>query len=81
MQGVKFLLTTFEGKQEQMGFAILVGKRVNFVGLSEVLVEELKRGISNGKVRYKPKDGIKFLRGLKYAFTGSLVRATDVLEV
>lgn len=81
MQTVKFLVTTEKG-QEEAGYAALKDGKIIFEGLSVQLIEDLKRGIIGYREKvYKPEDGIDFLRNLKYAFTGSLIRATDIKEI
>ena len=64
----------------------LVGKEVRFKGKhAEHYEYDLEVGIftpvgKRGKVVY-PRDGLKFLKALKFQYTGSRVRASDVITI
>ena len=77
---VKFLKTVQDG-QVECGRVIFDDREVKFKGLEDHFIKSLKHGILGryGK-RYNPSDGIEFLENLKYEFTGSYLRATDVLD-
>lgn len=49
--------------------------------LPETLRKDMRKGVSGkGGKQYQTKDGIKFLRALKYQYSGSMLRASDVIE-
>jgi len=64
----------------------LVGKEVRFKGIhGKHYKDDLEVGVftvvgKRGKVLY-PKDGLKFMKALKFQYTGSAVRASDVMTV
>jgi hypothetical protein len=59
----------------------LQGGEVRLVNCMPKLAEMLSDGISGQwGFRVSMKDGLKFLEALKYAFTGSVIRATDVQQ-
>ena len=65
----------------------LVGKEVRFMGKYGKYYKEdlVDNGIytpvgKRGKMLY-PKDGLKFMKALKMQYTGSAVRASDVMTV
>jgi len=81
MKRVEFYRTIDDG-QETIGVAFLRGDKVSFKDLPTKLIEELRKGI-RGKIQghlFYPKDGVKFLEALKYAYSGSILRASDVME-
>ena len=80
MKIVKFLHTVEVGQVEG-GRVLWDGKEVRYEGLEDHFIEDLRNGILGHKGKqYKPSDGIVFLENLKYEFTGSYLRATDVIE-
>ena len=80
MKVVKFLKTVEDGQVES-GKVVLGSNGIRYEGLNDGFIESLESGILGqyGK-RYKPSDGIEFLENLKYEFTGSYLRATDIIE-
>ena len=83
---VEFLETTPWGPQVQVvvGRAILDpgASEVRFEGIPQNWVKEMQeRGLrTGGAERLFPRDGLRFLAGLKFQYTGSMIRATDVKE-
>jgi len=81
MQEVQFL-NDEGGGQREMGRVTFNGEVVDFHGVNPILKEELyEDGIIIGSKTFYPKDGLSFLTGLKYAFSGSRFRATGVREI
>jgi hypothetical protein len=81
---VEFLKTMRTGRQEVMRRAILDpgANEVRFEGIPQYWMESMQqRGIQiwEGQ-RLFPHEGLRFLRGLKVQYTGSMIRATDVQE-
>ena len=82
MKFVEIYRTTADG-QVLMGRVELVNNRIQFSGLSDKFVKILHEGIIAPpikKERLYPKDGLLFLEGLQYEFTGSYARASKVNE-
>jgi len=81
MKTVEFYRTIDEG-QEIIGVAFLRGDKVSFKDLPTKLTGELREGIREraSMTLIYPKDGVKFLEALKYAYSGSILRASDVIE-
>ena len=73
---------SFTGKEpEKLGEVQLRDGKIVYVDLSEKLVEILKLGVMGDQgIIYKPQQKTKFLEALKFEFSGSAVRATDVKE-
>jgi hypothetical protein len=81
MNYVEFFSTVEGGKQILLGSVVFSGSKIGYLGLSEELVGTIKSGIrvAGGK-KLLPKDGMRFLEGLKHAFSGSYLRASEVKE-
>jgi len=78
-------ILSFTGKEpKKLGEVQLVDNEVVFEGFSQKMLEILKQGVyapgASDMQRYTPKDKLKFLEALKFEFSGSAVRATDVKE-
>ena len=81
MHEVQFL--SFDGvgdKPKVIGRATFDGEMIKFY-CPPSLVESLEGGIQVGSKKLVPGDGLEFMGGLKYAFSGSRFRATGVREV
>ena len=79
---VNFLITTISG-QEVAGSIFFDGKRMMAKGIGKDILKEARRiGIRdfNGEVFY-PKDGMKFMHRLKYVYSGSYLRATEIQKM
>lgn len=78
MKYVEFYKVTEKGTEVQ-GTALLKNDKVMFKNMPKRFVDIMKKDgiIVKGKV-VKMKEGIKFLKGLKYEFSGSRFRASDV---
>jgi len=82
MKFVEFYETTAEG-QVLMGRVEFVNNKIQFSGLPDRFVKILHEGIIAPPIkegRLYPKDGLLFLEGLPYEFSGSYVRASKVRE-
>lgn len=77
---VKFLSTTEDG-QEAAGSISFANGKFATRGLQKHFVDYMMEGIigKNGK-EFKPEDGLEFLKNLKYEYSGSYFRATEVTE-
>jgi len=69
------------GKQIVVGCVELANEEVTFKGLSRKFVDPLlEDGIVIGGKTVFPEDGLDFLKALEYQFSGSMTRASKVLE-
>ena len=76
---VNILKTTEEG-QEIIGSVLLVDGEIHYLNLSETFIEELDNGITGlNEKKYTKKDGVLFLENLQYAYSGSYIRASEIL--
>lgn len=81
MYAVKLLRRRNE-RVEEYGRILLEGETVKFQGLSSVFESYLRRGITDEKQRrLTPRDGIHFLRSLKYHHFDVALHATDIEEI
>ena len=79
---VKFLRTNDDFSQTVDGTVIFDGKKITFKDLSPPKIHNLEKfSILIGNKAFYPKDGLEFLENLKFAFSGTMLRATDVEEV
>ncbi len=69
-----------DGTSEVVG-TVRFKKQVSLSDVPEKMVDQMKDGIrgKNGNI-YLPKDGLKFMRALRYAYSGSRIRATEVRD-
>jgi len=81
MKEVEFYRTVDSGKQGLDGKALLIEGKVVFRDLPGKLIAELREGIRTKSGFIYPDDGIRFLEVLKFAYSGSRLRASDVIEV
>lgn len=76
---VKFLETNDDGTQSVAGTVMFDGGEVTFQDISPPNIRYFERtGILIGSKTIYPKDGLKYLENLKFAFSDSRFRATDV---
>ena len=82
MEFVRFYSLDKNGKQEIIGSVILENGIIKFSGLNKVFISDLKEGVMNYKLSkfVYPKDGLKFLEVLPLTFTGTYLRASEVME-
>ena len=84
MRWVEFYSYT-TGEQQTIGKALLQGNVIRFEGLRDEVIQDFYdngiRKAPNRKGTVFPKDGLLFLKSLRYEFTGSMFRASDVLGV
>ena len=65
-----------------IGLGLFDGKKITFKDLSLPKIRNLEKfGILIGNKTFYPKDGLEFLENLKFGFSGTMLRATDVEEV
>ena len=71
------------GKQETVGYIELEDNMVTFRELPTKFIDRiLEDGIKGeGAEVFFPDDGIKFLEALRYHFSGSMTRASEVKSV
>ena len=82
MKFVEFYSLEKTGKQEVIGTVVFENEKVTFLELSKEFIEYLKLGIRLPKLKGEvyPKDGLKFLEVLPLTFTGTYLRASEVME-
>ena len=82
MKRVKLLRTEDNGGQDHFATILFDGKLVTYDGLSPNYIRDFEKyGIYVGNKTFYPKDGLTFLENLKYAYSGSVIRATDMEEI
>jgi hypothetical protein len=79
MAHVNFLLTENTG-QRVIGQVVLGDNNTVHINLPEGVAELVRSGVRYGGRLYTPKDGVEFLRMLRFGFSGDRVRATDVIH-
>lgn len=83
MKFVEIYRTTDDG-QELMGKVVLEGVKIRFEGLPQKMVDSFYEGGIMGLAEVgpvAPQDGEIFLEMLRYQFSGSRIRASQVMEV
>ena len=81
MKAVEFYMTTDNSEQRLIGKVLLIEGKVVFRDLPGKLIAELREGIRGKGNFVYPNDGIRFLEVLKFAYSGSRLRASDVIDV
>jgi len=70
-----------DGKQKLLGKFFYDGKVITWSSRLNNFAKNVKKnGIFYKGKFYFPKDGLKFLKYLKYDFSGSYIRASDIME-
>lgn len=75
---------TTESGPEEIGRVVLDDGVITFQGdFTKNMVEDMREGVRDPEsgTNFTPKSGIRFLKVLKFKFSGSMIRATDVIEV
>ena len=70
----------FPTGQTTIGRAVLSDGKITFQGFKDDKWLQLLQGIQIMDKIMTPKDGLKYLENLKIAFSGSLFRASDVMQ-
>ena len=82
MKRVKLLRIRGDGVQDHFATVLFDGKQMTYDGLSTNTIRDFEKyGINAKDEILYPNDGLKFLEGLKYEFSGSIIRATNVEDV